>query len=302
MRLNIERSDGTYTATSEQISLTDAGVLKSERAQQIISILVRGPEEPTSIARALGIHEQGVYYHLRRLERAGIIRIESAHKKRGVISHRYDLSADAYTVLVREPERSSGRTPKTSGWLEPFITSGRLEARIIVGSPDPHGPQGARSRDGYYGMDLALFLGTFITEIPTGTVMLDTEARNEDLARNLIVIGGPIVNAIAERINSASPIRFDTERKRIVSTISSREYLEEATGVVSVFTNPIDTRYRILWVYGLRNAGTRAAIIAFLTRFTELSEGNTHDGSACRVVNGLDLDSDGIVDSVSFAE
>ena len=302
MRLTIERADGTYTATSTPISLTDAGVLKSERAQRIIRILARTPTEPAHIAQELGIHEQGVYYHLRRLEAAGVIRVESAHKRRGVVSHRYELSADAYTVLVREPERSVKRTPQTNRWLEPFIRDGRLDARIIVGSPDPHGPQGARSRDGYYGMDLALFLGAFTTTTPTGTVLLDTEARNEDLATNLIVIGGPIVNAIAHRVNSTSPIRFDTERKRIVSTISTREYLEETTGVISTFTNPFDEHTRVLWVYGSRNAGTRAAIVAFLTKFPELCEGNTHDGSACRVVNGLDLDSDGIVDAVSFAE
>lgn len=302
MRVTIEREDGTYTATSTNISLTDAGALKSERAQAIITHLARGPAYPTQIARALDVHEQGIYYHLRRLENAKIIRVESAEKRRGVVAQRYELCSDAYTVLVREPERSSGRTPKTNPWLEPFIKDGKLDAHIIVGSPDPHGPQGARSRDGYYGMDLALFLGTYLTTTPTASVVLDTETRSEELTRNLIIIGGPIVNAIAGRMNDSSPIRFDTERKRIVSTISTREYLEESTGVVSVFDNPLAPEKRILWVYGLRNSGTRAAILAFLTRFSELREGNRVDGSPSRVIEGLDLDSDGVIDDIRFAE
>jgi DNA-binding transcriptional ArsR family regulator len=290
--------DDTYSATSRNVSAQACSTLSSKRARTILELLATEPRTPREIAAALKIHEQGVYYHLRQLENARIIRVESAHKRRGIIAQRYELSADAISVLLREPRRVPPRT-STRTWLSPFIEDGRLNARIIVGSPDPHGPQQARSRDGYFGMDLALFLGTLITT-PTSSVSLDTEAR--ELERNLIIIGGPIVNTIAAGVNDASPIRFDTARKRIVSRISGREYLDESTGVISIFPNPHDTTKHVLWVYGLRNEGTRAAITAFTEHFTELSEGNTHDGSACRVVNGLDLDSDGIVDSVSFAE
>ena len=299
MRITITNEKGTYTTTSNLISLTDAGVLKSTRAHAIIEQLLTGPATPRELARELAVHEQGVYYHLRRLERAGIIRIESAEKKRGAIAHRYELSADAYTILLKEPERTS--STRSDEGLEPFIENGEMNARIIVGSPDPHGPQQARSRDGYYGMDLALFLGTHLST-PRASVILDTETRREDLEDNLIIIGGPIVNAVAESVNEASPIRFDTQRKRIVSTISNQEYLEEGTGVISTFTNPHNPTKKILWVYGLRNSGTRAAIIAFTNRYDELKSGNRIDASPSRVVLGRDLDSDGIIDAVSFAE
>ncbi|MFT4308120.1 MAG: helix-turn-helix domain-containing protein [Candidatus Woesearchaeota archaeon] len=290
--------DHDRSATSRTVPASSCTALSSKRAQAILALLAVEPSTPRELARALNVHEQGVYYHLRRLEHTGIIRVESATKKRGVIAQRYELSADAISVVLREPKHLPTRSSEHT-WLSPFIEDGRLNARIIVGSPDPHGPQQARSRDGYFGMDLALFLGTLITT-PSPSVCLDTEAR--ELEHNLIIIGGPIVNTIAADVNHASPIRFDTERKRIVSTISNREYLDESTGVISVFENPHDTEKHVLWVYGLRNEGTRAAITAFTQHYPELSEGNRHDGSACRVVSGLDLDSDGIVDAVSFAE
>jgi hypothetical protein len=56
----------------------------------------------------------------------------------------------------------------------------------IVGSPDPHGPSKARSKDGYFGMDLALFLGTFLSNITGSKVKLDTEIQDKDLENNNI--------------------------------------------------------------------------------------------------------------------
>lgn len=302
MRITIETGEGTYGATATRIEAANAAALKSPLARRIVALLAEKPRFPRELAEATGAHEQGVYYHVRKLEAAGIVRIESVEQRRGLTAQRYELASDAVVVMLREPKRSSGRAPKRSTWLEPFIKDGTLDARIIVGSPDPHGPLKARSRDGYFGMDLALFLGTFTTIIPEGKVVLDTDARDEDLTGNLIVIGGPIVNAVAGRLNDASPIRFDEDGKRIVSTISGRDYLEEATGVVCSFESPLAERRRVLWVYGLRNAGTRAAITAFLKRFTELRAGNRVDGSASRVVIGVDLDSDGAVDDVEFLE
>ena len=41
--------------------------------QQILSLLSSGPKYPAEMARALGAHHQTVYYHIGRLERAGLI-------------------------------------------------------------------------------------------------------------------------------------------------------------------------------------------------------------------------------------
>jgi hypothetical protein len=56
----------------------------------------------------------------------------------------------------------------------------------VVGSPDPHGPERARSRDGYYGIDLGLFLGTFLYYVSDFSVKLDTEVTGDDLKKNFL--------------------------------------------------------------------------------------------------------------------
>ena len=59
----------------------------------------------------------------------------------------------------------------------------------------------------------------------------------------------------------------------------------------------------LLIVAGKRFSGTRAAIIAFLKHFKRIAAGNIHDShTLANVVEGVDLDSDGIVDDVEFRE
>ncbi|MBR9692897.1 hypothetical protein GOV07_03100, partial [Candidatus Woesearchaeota archaeon] len=56
-------------------------------------------------------------------------------------------------------------------------------------------------------------------------------------------------------------------------------------------------------IAGRRQPGTKAAILAFLQRFDELIAGNAHDSKiVAHVVEGRDLDSDGVVDDVKFRE
>ena len=67
--------------------------------------------------------------------------------------------------------------------------------------------------------------------------------------------------------------------------------------------NPFNPEKSILLLAGRRYSGTRAAIIAFLKNFKEIAKGNIHDKNVyAKVVEGTDLDSDGIVDNVEFRE
>ncbi|MBI2647240.1 S-layer protein, partial [Candidatus Woesearchaeota archaeon] len=188
-----------------------------------------------------------------------------------------------------------------SEFLEPFIKDGLLDALIIVGSPDPHGADKARSRDGYYGMDLALFLGTFLNYVPKFNVKLDTEVRDEDLNNNLILIGGPVVNKVMGRVNPKLPIRF--ENGNIKSEISNETYPQDECGLIVKSKNPFNSNKYILVVAGKRFSGTRAAIIAFLKDFKKITNGNIHNPTIkAKVVEGVDIDSDGIIDDIEFRE
>ncbi len=297
--------EGTYSLPVQEIKAEDANVLSSELARKILKLLAEKSMYPKEIARALKVNEQKVYYHIRNFEKAGIASVVSEESRQGAVAKYYRLERPGFVVLFKEMEESQiisglkGESP----FLQPFIRDGQLDALFVVGSPDPHGPERARSRDGYYGIDLGLFLGTFLNYVSDFSVKLDTEVTGDDLKKNLILIGGPIVNSITGKINSKLPIRFDVENKVIESTISKKEYPNDEIGIVVLAKNPFNKDKSILLVAGKRFSGTRAAIIAFLKHFRELAEGNSiNPRQKARIVEGIDRDSDGIIDDVEFRE
>jgi len=298
-----KREDGMYGLPANELSAKAMGTLSSELAQKIVSLLTLEPLYPIEIAKRLMMHEQKIYYHIRNLEKAGIITVVKKETKQGAVANFYGVERPAFVVKFAPLEKTTklAQGKNESEFLHPFISQGQFHALIVVGSPDPHGPEKARSRDGYYGMDLALFLGTYLNYVPKINVKLDTEVQQEDLTHNLIIIGGPIVNKVMEKVNGSLPIRF--EQGNIYSTITHETYPQDEAGLVVKAPNPFNKEKSILVVAGKRFAGTRAAIISFLKHFDKIQLGNIHSKSTmAHVVEGVDLDSDGIVDDVEFRE
>ncbi len=221
----------------------------------------------------------------------------------GAVANIYSISEDAFMFKFKDMKLSQkiGTKQETNKYLQPFIKNGKLNSLIVVGSPDPHGPDKARSRDGYYGMDLALFLGTHLNYVPSLNVKLDTEVRHEDLSENLIIFGGPVTNKVMAKFNDKLPICF--EGNNIKSKISNIIYHNDEDALIVKAVNPFNKDKRILVIAGKRFSGTRAAIIAFLKHFNEIVTGNKFNNNInARVIEGLDVDSDGIVDEVEFLE
>ena len=298
-----KQKNEVYSLPAREIKSADAGIVSSELAGKILHLLAKEPMYPIDIAKSLKVHEQKIYYHIRNLEKAGIIKVARKETKQGATANFYALTEPAFVIRFKSFETTSkiGQIKNESEFLEPFIINGQLDSLIIVGSPDPHGPDKARSRDGYYGMDLALFLGTFLNYVPQFNVKLDTEVRDGDLQNNLILIGGPVVNKIVEKVNAKLPIRF--EDGNLKSTISNETYPQDECGIIVKAKNPFNSDKFILVVAGKRFSGTRAAIIAFLKGFKKITGGNIHNPNIkAKVVEGIDLDSDGIIDDIEFRE
>ena len=298
-----KREDGMYSLPANELSPEAVGALSSELAQKIVSLLAKEPLYPIEIGRRLKVHEQKVYYHIRNLEKGGIITVVKRETKQGAVANYYGTEKPAFVLKFAELEKTNklSHGKNESSFLQPFIVDGQLHALIVVGSPDPHGPDKARSRDGYYGMDLALFLGTHLNYVPKINVKLDTEIREDDLQNNLIIIGGPIVNKVMEKVNPQLPIRF--EQGNIYSTLTHENYPQDEAGLIVKAVSPFNKDRSILVVAGKRFAGTRASIIAFLKHFDKVQQGNLHSKSTmAHVVEGVDLDSDGIVDDCEFRE
>jgi len=298
-----EEKNEIFSLPVKELRPEQIKAVSSELAEKILKIISAKPSYPKEISKKLNIHEQKVYYHIRNLEGAGIIKVIKKETKQGAVANYYDLVEPAFLIRFGDYRKTQKIvTLKESTFLEPFIKDAQLDALIIVGSPDPHGPEKARSRDGYYGMDLALFIGTFLNYVPSLNVKLDTEAREEDLVNNnLIILGGPIVNKITGDINSKMPIRF--KGGNIYSTISNKEYTTDESALIVKTKSPYNPKKSILLIAGKRYAGTRAAIIAFLKHFKELKLGNVHNNNLiAKVVEGVDLDSDGFVDEIEILE
>ena len=302
--------ENNQSLPAKELTPEQAKSLSSKLAQSILKTLSEKPSYPKQIAKHLQVHEQKVYYHIRKLEKANIIQQTETKNIGGTPAHIYKLKQPAFVIKFKEFQPSQHipsikeANKEEKAFLEPFIEDGQLNATIVVGSPDPHGPEKARSRDGYYAIDLALFLGSYLNYLPQLNVKLDTETRQEDLQNNLILIGGPVVNTITEKINSSLPIKFIKKENWIVhSTISKKDYRSDTIGIVTKIKSPFNKKKSILLIAGKRNTGTRTCIIAFLKHFKEIIKGNKHQPKTfAKVIEGIDMNADGIVDEVEFLE
>ena len=99
------------------------------------------------------------------------------------------------------------------------------------------------------------------------------------------------------------PLTFDEKRKWNIKSFSGKSYSSEETGMIFKARNPFDKKKGVMVIAGKRYFGTRSAIIAFLKHFDEIVKGNVYNRRiAAKVVEGIDSDSDGIIDDVEFKE
>jgi len=277
------------------------GVLSVDRLK-ILRALGSEPKYPAQVARELKMQVQTAYYHIRILNEAGLIRLVATEERGGATAKKFSASSDALSFLIND---SAGRpfalakSLKPPSYLEPFFDGGFLDARMVLGSPDPHGKYRARGTE-LCAVELAAYLGRFGSfEYPL--YFLDTELRDRARKGNVIAVGGAKVNSFVAEINPSLPIAF-TDNFTVKSKISGKTY-EENVGVVEVVKNPLNSSKSIFVVAGVNQASTRLAVLAVLKARKTLEEGNRFDSTKqANVVAGYDEDGDGIVDEVEVLE
>ncbi len=302
----------TFSSITKILEPKQLKVALSPLAWKILKILSEKPSYPKEIGKKLKINEQKVYYHIRNLEKFSLVEKIREEKKQGALAKIYTITDSAFTILLKPLEESQKMfqlKKEYKNFLDPFVLEGKLNSLIILGSPEPHGATRSRAKDGAFATDLGLFLGSFLIYRPEIPVKLDTEIKERDLKNNLILIGGPGVNSITAKINNKLPIKFERIKhmgnfySSVYSFVSKKNYAEEGCGVIVKTKNPFDKTNDVLVIAGRRISGTRAAILAFLQRFGELCKGNSYDPKVfARVVEGVDEDSDGVIDSIEFLE
>lgn len=254
--------------------------LSSELAQKILKVLSEKPGSAMDVARKLKEHEQKIYYHFRNLEKIKVIKVIKTEKRVGAIAKIYAITYPVVSFKLFEDVAATDKKTKVKElkFFHPFIENGKLNATIIVGSPDPHGKFGAQASDGYAAIDLALFLGHLTNDSAVPNYKLDTEIVNSDLKKNLILVGGPKANIIVEKFNKELPVYFDFHREwNIVSQLSKAVYNEDDVGMIAKIKNPFAKEKQILLISGKRFKGTRAATLAIFKYLREIEKGNKYD-------------------------
>ena len=273
--------------------------------QKILALLSSGPKYPAEMARLLDAHHQTVYYHVGRLERAGLITRVRSEQIRGGEAKLYALASDGYAVEfpVKGEQmptlKSSSRSKALGRFFNEFISSGEFDGWVVVGSPLQHGEAGTQARDGHYAIQLGFALGQFVTLPSKFPVKLDVDLRAEKLqGSNLIIVGGPRTNTVAEELNQHLPVRFS--QAGFWSAIADQDgktYGSELDCIVEKVKNPWDPTKTCVLAAGLTVAGTKAAIIG-ICNFAETVFQKYRSGDFASLLRGEDRDGDGKVDSV----
>lgn len=299
--MRVTNDTGTESLPCNELSREAMRAATSKLGMRILTLLADGSLHSSQIARILEEPEQKIYYHTRNLRDAGVIVVDRVEDTAGGLAKVLRLTRPSFSLTLKElePWQAKHQLKKThKEFISPFIADGKWNARIVVGSPHPHGPESARGRDASYAIDLALFLGRYLETPPTEAVVLDTELTS--WKQNLIIIGGPVVNKASDKLNARSLIPYSTEEKAYVH--KKQLHTQENAGAIVKMPNPFAEGKWILLITGKRFTGTKAAILTFLQQFDALCERRNKDGTYAAIVQGLDMDSDGVIDAVKVLD
>ncbi len=295
MRVLVSDTPSTFAP-----AFTDVG-------QKILGLLAQGAMYPAEIARRLRTYHQTVYYHIRRLEKSGLISRLESHQVRGGKANVFTLASDGYAIEFGVkgetfPSVSAASRSRPFGdYFREFVEGGTFNGWIVVGSPSPHGPRMTQGRDGHYAVQLGFALGEFVRLPATFPVKLDVDVRAERLERsNMIIVGGPRTNVIAAEINRHLPIKFaDDGSWTSIHDDRGRVYESEFDCLIVKTQNPWDSSRTCVICAGVTGAGTKAGILALTIYADDILKGYKL-GAWGGVLRGTDLDGDGKVDGVEL--
>lgn len=276
-------------------------------AWKILNIMNEKPSYPNEIAKKLKINEQNIYYHIRNLQKSGLIECVGEEKKRGAICKYFVPTAQAFGIELAsrstvKPETSFN--PILDDFFFEFVRKGVFDGKVIVGAPTPHGPHLTEARDGHYAVHLGFLLGSLCSLEKRFVVALDVDVKAEKKQnRNMILIGGPVTNIISSEVNNKLDTKFVWNNAwQICSSKTKRCYAQENCGLIAKVKNPWDKNKSVILLSGLRYNGTKACIIAITQHADKILKDYNKKDDFYRVINGLDRDGDGKIDDIEILE
>ncbi|PVX25754.1 MAG: hypothetical protein CW716_07370 [Candidatus Bathyarchaeum sp.] len=311
-------SENTQLMVKDIAIFQDPEKLKSvlnKLSWKILQLLSEQEMYPMEVARKLQLHEQKVYYHIRKLAKAGAIKVVREEETKGAVAKYYKAAFPAMGIeLPFGYQKINGFSAtnideKMKKFLSPFIEDCAFDGKIVVGSPDPHGPFKAKARDGHYAAFLTLFLGQLVDLPEDFPIKLDVDVKAEkEESNNLILVGGPGTNLITQEVNEFLPIRFNMMPSEhgfllggLVSEKTQKVYTADNMGLIARIENPWNRNKKVIVLAGNKAIGTKACVLA-LTKFWKKALKNFGNEKFAVVIQGFDLDGDGKVDSIEVLE
>ena len=283
---------------------------------KILTMLSEKDMYPMEVAKKLGVHEQIVYYHIRKLAKTGAIKLVKKEDKKGAVAKYYRATFPAFGVeLPFGGERITKPLPTVLDanlrrFLTPILAENRVfDGKIVVGSPEPHGPFKTIARDGHYAAYLTFFLGGFARFPDEFVIKLDVDVKAEkEESSNLILVGGPGTNLLTQEINNHLPIRFNMTPSKhgflfggLFSEKTKNVYTEDSVGLIAKIRNPWNNEKSVIVLAGNKAVGTKACVIG-LAKFWKLVLENYSEEPFATVIKGFDMDGDGKIDSIEMLE
>jgi len=284
---------------------------------KILAMLSETEMYPLEVARKLGIHEQKVYYHIRKLAKAGAIVVSREEEKKGATAKYHKVVSPAFGIELPLEYRPLQRLSLVSvdeqiqEFFKEFIRKdGTFQGKIVVGSPTPHGPFKTSARDGHYASHLTFFLGQLAKMPEEFAIKLDVDVKAEKEEKsNLILVGGPGTNLLTQEVNEYLPIRFNMQSSKqgflfggLVSRKTAHVYTADTVGLMAKIVNPWNDMNRIIVLAGNKAVGTKACVLALTDFWKKTLKGYHGEDAFARVIQGFDLDGDGKVDSIEVLE
>lgn len=298
----------------------DSENLKTILSPLCLKILVMLSERemyPLEIAERLGVHEQKVYYHMRKLARAGAVTLVRQDERKGAVAKYYKTAFPAFGLDLPggykpfEVFQAVNGYGKVKDFFREFILDdGSFNGYVVVGSPTPHGPFKTSARDGHYASHLTFFLGQF-ARMPRGfSVKLDVDVKAEkEEKNNLVLVGGPGTNLLTQELNDYLPIKFNMQPSEqgflfggLVSHKTSKVYTADSVGLIAKIVNPWDPNKRVIVLAGNKAVGTKACVLAITNFWEKTIQDYGGEDAYARVIQGFDMDGDGKVDCIEVLE
>lgn len=289
---------------TDEIDEEKLKAINNETRLQILKLLAKKPNYPAKVGKELDIGKQKAYYHFEQLKDADLIEKRKEERKSGGVANFYVPSANAYCLDIGGEGRKTfvpGENKKVRRFLYPMISKGKINGRMVVGSPEPHGPDQVSATDGHLAGEIAAKLGNY-GKINGVTTSLDTEISNQgNYGKSLLIIGGVLTNTVTRKFEGKFPVKFTGEEFPYHEIKTPEDtYSNPRIGIVAKASNPENPEKNIFLIAGVRAEGTHAAVEAFkqLEKVVSDYQGREY----YRVVKGLDMDGDGEIDDFEIVE